>query len=140
GAADGSIIPSTFTFANKPTAIFIAVPGHKDRYVAKEVARDTTRMLTLLKIDANNLPVPAFVPEGEMRIGQTALAMGRGLDTLERLPTVSVGIISALHRIWGKARQTDAKVAPLNYGGPLLGPTGRAHGIPVPGPPHRHHA
>src|SRR5262249_40848600 len=73
-AADGYIISSSFNFANKPSAIFIAVPGHKDRYVAKAVARDTTRMLTLLKIDANNLPVPTFVPEQEMRIGQTALA------------------------------------------------------------------
>jgi serine protease Do len=54
-SADGYVISSTFNFANKPTAIFVTVPGHKERYVAKVVANDQTRMLTLLKIDANQL-------------------------------------------------------------------------------------
>src|SRR5262249_18061712 len=48
---DGYIISSAFNFANKPTSIIIAVAGHKERYVAKVVATDTTRMLTLLKIE-----------------------------------------------------------------------------------------
>src|SRR5437660_484167 len=58
-AADGYIISSAFNFANKPSAIFVSIPGRKERYVAKAVATDTTRMLTLLKIEAANLPVPA---------------------------------------------------------------------------------
>src|SRR5579862_4766914 len=57
-SADGYVISSTFNFANKPTAIFVTVPGHKERYVAKTVANDQTRMLTLLKIEANGLVVP----------------------------------------------------------------------------------
>src|SRR5580704_16379125 len=58
-APDGYIISSAFNFANKPAAIFVALPGHKDRFVARVVATDQTRMLTLLKIDASGLPVPA---------------------------------------------------------------------------------
>ena len=55
---DGYIISSAFNFANNPTDIFVTVPG-RPRLVAKRVANDTTRMLTLLKVDAKDLPVPA---------------------------------------------------------------------------------
>src|SRR5262245_4407143 len=48
--ADGFVITSSFTFSNKPTDIFVSVPG-KGRSVAKVVGTDQTRMLTLLKTD-----------------------------------------------------------------------------------------
>src|SRR5262249_24167532 len=50
-------------------------------------------------------------------------------------PSVSVGIISALNRIWGKALQTDAKVSPTNYGGPLVDLEGRVQAVLVPASP-----
>jgi serine protease Do len=43
-----------------------------------------------------------------------------------------VGILSAHDRIWGKAVQTDAKVSPANYGGPLIDIYGRVIGVLVP--------
>ena len=48
GARTATSISSAFNFANKPTDIFITVPG-KPRLVAKIVANDTSRMLTLLE-------------------------------------------------------------------------------------------
>src|SRR5207248_10979450 len=42
---------------------------------------------------------------------------------------------SALNRIWGKAVQTDCKVSPANYGGPLVDLEGRVIGILVPASP-----
>ena len=45
---------------------------------------------------------------------------------------MSVGIVSALKRIWGRAVQTDAKVSPINYGGPLVDVEGKVIGILVP--------
>ena len=54
---------------------------------------------------------------------------------VDGLPSVSVGIISALDRIWGKAVQTDAKVSPTNYGGPLIDLEGRVQGVLVPASP-----
>lgn len=135
-SADGYLVSSAFNFANKPASIFVAVPGHRDGYVARLVATDTTRMLTLLKIDAAGLPVPEAAPKKDVRVGQTALALGRTFDTPEHLPSVSVGIVSALGRIWGKAIQTDAKVSPANYGGPLLDLEGRVLGVLVPASPH----
>ena len=136
-APDGYVISSAFNFANKPSSILVAVPGHKERYVAKAVATDQTRMLTLLKLtDASGLPVPTPAPKAEIRVGQTALAVGRTLakDVTEP-PSVSVGIVSAVGRIWGKALQTDAKVSPANYGGPLLDVQGRVMGVLVPASP-----
>ncbi|HET6572376.1 MAG TPA: PDZ domain-containing protein, partial [Fimbriiglobus sp.] len=132
---DGYVISSAFNFANKPTDIFVTVPG-RPRMVAKVVANDTTRMLTLLKVDAKDLPVPTAVPKGEVRVGQSALALGRTLDPeVSRLPSISLGIVSATGRIWGKAIQTDAKVSPVNYGGPLAALDGRVLGILVPASP-----
>ncbi len=132
---DGYVISSSFNFANKPTDIFVTVPG-RQRLVAKVVAHDTTRMLTLLKVDAKDLPVPVAVPKKEVRVGQFVLALGRTLDPeIARLPSVSAGIVSATGRIWGKAIQTDAKVSPVNYGGPLVALDGRVLGVLVPASP-----
>jgi S1-C subfamily serine protease/dienelactone hydrolase len=137
-AADGYVISSAFNFANKPSAIFVSVPGHKERYVAEVVATDHTRMLTLLKLKgvSGELPVAVAVPKAEIKIGQTAITLGRTLSAnADQPPSVSVGIISAIGRIWGKALQTDAKVSPVNYGGPLIDLTGRVQGILVPASP-----
>lgn len=132
---DGYVISSAFNFANKPTEVFVSVPGKRDRYVAKVVATDHARMLTLLKIDATGLPVPQATPKKEIKVGQYALAVGRTWASADSPPSVSVGIVSALDRIWGKAVQTDAKVSPVNYGGPLVDVQGRVEGILVPASP-----
>ena len=42
---DGYVITSSFNFANKPSAIFVAVPGQRERLVATVVAADETRMI-----------------------------------------------------------------------------------------------
>jgi len=138
--ADGYIISSAFNFANKPAQIRVTVPGLKERKVARVVATDQTRMLTLLKIidlpEGTKLPVPRPTPKPEIQIGLTAIAVGRTLTSEGAdLPSVSVGIISALDRIWGKAIQTDAKVSPTNYGGPLIDLHGRVQGVLVPASP-----
>jgi len=136
---DGLVMTSTFNFANSPSDIFITYPG-KGRFVAKAVGIDMTRMLTLLKPQGENtpkgLPVPVPVPRKEIAIGQWAIACGRTIDNnIEHTPSMSSGIISALNRVWGKAVQTDAKVSPVNYGGPLVAIDGRVHGILVPASP-----
>jgi S1-C subfamily serine protease/acetyl esterase/lipase len=134
--ADGHIITSSFNFANKPTAIRVRVPG-KGLFPARIVASDQTRMLTLIKIDADNLPVPTPTPKKSIQVGQWTVALGRALDVAidSNLPSMSLGIVSALDRIWGKAIQTDAKVSPVNYGGPIVDVHGRVQGILVPASP-----
>lgn len=126
----GYIITSAFNFVNKPTSILVRLPDGT-RKPAKIVATDHSRMLVLLKIDVESpLPVCEIVPVGEMRVGQWAVAVGRAFDA-ER-PSMAVGILSALDRVWGKAIQTDAAVSPNNYGGPLVDIRGRVLGVLVP--------
>jgi S1-C subfamily serine protease/predicted esterase len=135
-SSDGYIISSAFNFADKPSAVFVAVAGRSGRQVAQVVANDHTRMLTLLKIDAAGLPVSQLVPASEMQVGQSVAALGRTWVGADDLPSVSLGIVSALGRIWGKAIQTDAKISPVNYGGPLIDLRGRVLGILVPASPN----
>ncbi|MCH7703086.1 MAG: trypsin-like peptidase domain-containing protein, partial [Planctomycetes bacterium] len=97
---------------------------------ADVVGRDQVRKLALLKIDATGLPVPQWVASEDVRVGQWAIALGFGYGGAE--PGVSVGLISARERMRGYALQTDAKLSPANYGGPLLDRDGHVLGICVP--------
>jgi serine protease Do len=133
-AEDGYIISSAFNFIQKPSSILVTLPSGQ-RSAAKIVARDDNRMLVLLKVNTNEkLIVPAVVPRGEMTVGQWSIAMGRTYDQPE--PNISVGVISAVNRIWSRAIQTDAKISPANYGGPLIDIQGRVLGVLVPLSPH----
>ncbi len=137
---DGYVITSSFNFANNPTGIRVVLHGGKDRKVARVIAKDETRMLTLLKMQdvaaGTKYPVCAPVPKADITIGATALAVGKTLSAdTDELPSVSTGIVSATDRIWGRAVQTDAKVSPTNYGGPLTDLEGRVYGVIVPASP-----
>lgn len=125
---DGYIITSSFNFISKPASILVTL-GDGRRLPAAQVAIDKLKMITLLKIDAADLPVPQMAPRESFRVGQWALALGK---TLDETPSISVGIVSALNRIWGKAIQTDAKISPVNYGGALADVQGRVLGVLVP--------
>src|SRR5580704_1897881 len=90
--ADGFIITSSFNFINKPTAIFVTVQG-KGRSVAKVVATDDSRMLTLLKVDLKGLPAPKAYPKKEIAVGLWSLALGRTLNpNIGQPPSISAGI------------------------------------------------
>ncbi|MFN5533266.1 MAG: S1C family serine protease, partial [Planctomycetaceae bacterium] len=125
---EGLIISSAFNFISRPATIRVTLPDGR-RLPATQVATDHLRMLTLLKVVADNLTPPEVCPPSEFAVGQWALALGKSLD---EQPSVSLGIVSALGRVWGKAIQTDAKVSPINYGGPLIDVSGRVMGILVP--------
>src|SRR5262245_6051161 len=129
---DGYILTSSFNFVGKPTDIFVTVPG-KPRTVAKVVGTDPTRMLTMLKIDQTGLPVPTAFPKKDIEVGMWAVALGRTLNPdVSQPPSINGGVISAINRVWGKAVQTDAKISPVNYGGPLVTVDGRVIGLIVP--------
>jgi len=136
-SADGYVISSAFNFINNPTTILVRFPGGGgDGLVATRIATDKSRMITLLKVDGKNLPVQPFVPKKDIKEGQWAIALGRALDLkMEKAPAVSVGVISALGRVWGKAIQTDAKISPINYGGPIVDIQGRIQGVLIPASP-----
>ena len=127
---DGFIISSSFNFIQNPSTIFVTLPGG-ERTTAKIVAKDVSRKLVLLKVEtAAELPVPDAAKKESFQVGQWSVALGRTFS--EDSPNLSVGIVSALNRVWSKALQTDAKISPLNYGGPLIDIHGRVLGVLVP--------
>ncbi len=127
---DGYVISSAFNFIQQPTTILVTLPSGS-RVAAEIVGRDRARMLVLLRIETEEeLIVPPIVPRDEMVVGQWTIAVGRTFDSPH--PNLSVGLLSARDRIWGKAIQTDAKVSPNNYGGPLIDIWGRVLGVLVP--------
>lgn len=127
---DGWIITSTFQFRGQPASITVILPDEQRR-AAKLVARDHNRELALLKIDTDK-PLKAAIPSAKSgwQIGQWAVALGKTFDV--RIASRSVGILSAQGRIFNKAIQTDAKISPQNYGGPLIDLNGKVMGILAP--------
>lgn len=126
---DGYILASSFNFVREPALITVTLADGR-RLAADLVARDQVRKLALLKIDAGGLTPPEWVPRDQIEVGQWAVALGLGFGGDS--PAVTVGIVSALNRMHGNAIQTDAKLSPANYGGPLCDLQGRVLGICVP--------
>ena len=129
-SSDGYVLSSAFNFIQQPSSILVTLPNGK-RAAAQIVARDRSRMLVLLKVNTDQQLTPAVpVPRDQMQVGQWTIAVGRTFDA--KRCNASVGILSAKNRIWGKSIQTDAKISPTNYGGPLVDLQGRVLGILVP--------
>ncbi|HEX7551834.1 MAG TPA: trypsin-like peptidase domain-containing protein, partial [Candidatus Methylomirabilis sp.] len=101
------------------------------QFPAKVIGRDSKTDLTLLKIDANNLPTVAFGDSDALQVGEPVMAIGNpfGLEG-----TVTTGIVSAKGRVIGEGPydnfiQTDASINPGNSGGPLVNAEGQVVGI-----------
>ena len=127
---DGYIVSASFHFAHKPSNIFAYLPNG-ERATAEIVGRDHSRKIVLLKIQSGyEFQVPSAATPEDVSVGSTVVAVGRVLDS--KTPSVSTGIVSAKNRIWSRAIQTDAKISPANFGGPLLNLNGQVIGILVP--------
>ena len=128
--ADGWIVTSLFQFRNDPASITVVLSDGV-RKAAKLVARDYSREVGLLKIEADSpLPIAVAAPRQSMQTGQWTIALGKTFDP--KMASRSVGILSATRRVWDKAIQTDAKISPFNYGGPLINLQGQTLGILAP--------
>ena len=127
---DGYVISASFHFAHQPASILARLPNGKTA-AAEIVGRDLSRKIVLLKIQSDfEFDVPQMMQANDLQVGQTVIAIGRVMDSAS--PNVSTGIVSAKDRVWGKAIQTDAKISPANFGGPLTDLRGQVAGILVP--------
>ncbi|MBI2885301.1 MAG: Do family serine endopeptidase [Candidatus Omnitrophica bacterium] len=114
--------------------------------------KDLRSDLAVIKIDAKDLPaIPRLGDSDHVKPGQWAIALGNpfGLmgyggasqQVLGPEPTLTVGVVSALHRRlprpmqsdrdYSDLIQTDAAINPGNSGGPLLNMQGDVIGINV---------
>ncbi len=126
----GWIVSTLYSFRQQPASILVSLPDGQ-RAPARIVARDFSREVALLKVDVSQpLPVAPFAAKGDVQVGQWTVALGKTYD--KQQVSQSVGIVSAVDRAYGKAIQTDAKVSPINYGGPLVDISGQVLGILSP--------
>lgn len=127
---DGFVLASSIV-VRRPSASILVVLPDGTRRAAKVVSRDSHRDLVLLKIKSDEPLASIELPtKNSLKVGQTAIAVGRyGSDAT---PIVSRGVLSATERLDGIALQTDARVSPAFYGGPLLDLYGRVLGVLIP--------
>ncbi|MFA5410520.1 MAG: Do family serine endopeptidase [Candidatus Omnitrophota bacterium] len=139
--SEGYILTNEHVVAGADKITVTLFDGRKFKGEVK--GRDPRADLAVIKIAARNLPVVSLGDSDAARIGQWVVAIGNpfgfALDNPE--PTVTVGVISALHRSLGRAFgrdrdyndliQTDAAINPGNSGGPLVNLRGELLGINV---------
>ena len=125
----GLVLTSLWSFQLAPAAILVTFPDGR-KLAARPLGRDFSRGLALLAVEASGVPVPEAAPPASRRPGASVRSLGRTFGP--ELPAASLGIVSAVGRLGGRALQTDADVAPSNYGGALVDLDGRLLGILVP--------
>ena len=110
------------------------------KFDGKVKGTDVRSDLAVVQIDAKNLPSAELGDSDQVKSGQWAIAIGNpfGFAVGGTEPTLTVGVISALHRSiridravrdYSNLIQTDAAINPGNSGGPLANLDGQVIGI-----------
>lgn len=139
--AAGYILTNEHVIAEADTITVTLPDGRK--FSAEIKGKDTRSDLAVIKINAANLPAARLGDSDELRIGDWVVAIGNpfGFALENPEPTVTAGVVSALHRALGRSLtggrfyddliQTDAAINPGNSGGPLVNLNGEIVGINV---------
>src|SRR5690348_6752254 len=103
----------------------------KREFVAKVIGSDARTDVSLLKVDANDLPRVSIGDPDKLKVGEWVVAIGKpfGLEN-----TMTAGIVSAKGRDLPQENlvpfiQTDVAINPGNSGGPLFNMKGEVVGI-----------
>lgn len=129
--SDGYIVTNNHVIDNAKSVSVILSDGKL--YSAEVIGKDPSTDLAVVKIDANDLTPAVFGNSENLKVGETAIAIGNPLGTLGG--SVTNGIISALDReltIGNETMtllQTNAAVNPGNSGGGLFNINGELIGI-----------
>lgn len=135
---NGYIVTNEHVVRDAVEIVVTTTAQHK--YDATVVGTDPLLDMALLKIEAENLPSIPLGNSDDAIVGEWAIAIGNpyGLFDVNDQPSVSVGVISALHRdftseidgrLYSDMIQTDAAINRGNSGGPLLNSEGAAVGM-----------
>lgn len=137
---DGYVITNDHVAGNAKKIIVTLTDGRK--FDARIIGTDPVSDITLIKIDAKNLPFLKFGSSKDLIVGEWAIAMGNpfGLFDINSKPTVTVGVVSNLginminegrflSRVYKDMIQTDAAISSGNSGGPLLNSNGDVIGM-----------
>jgi serine protease Do len=128
-SSDGYILTNNHVIENAKD-IQVALNDGRS-FTAKLVGTDPQTDVSLLKIEANNLPALTLADSDAVEIGDVVLAIGNPFGIGQ---TVTEGIVSAKDRMTEGDKdedfiQTDAAINPGNSGGALVDTQGRLVGI-----------
>ena len=128
-SSDGYILTNAHV-VNDADEVIVKLTDRRE-FKAKIVGIDRRSDVSLLKIDATNLPKVTLGDAGQLKVGEWVAAIGApfGLEN-----TVTAGIVSAKGRALPQENyvpfiQTDVAINPGNSGGPLFNLKGEVVGI-----------
>lgn len=134
---DGYIVTNDHVAGNA-VRITVTMTGGK-RLKAKLVGTDPLTDVSLIKVDASDLPYISFGNSDNIVIGEWAIAFGNpfGLFDINDKPTVTVGVVSSTGMNLGRINdhfytnmiETDAAINGGNSGGPLVNGKGDVIGM-----------
>ena len=138
---DGLIITNKHVVSDT-TAKYTVVTKDNKQYAVKQINRDPSNDVAIIKIDASGLQPIELGESASLQVGQFVIAIGTALGEFRE--TVTTGVVSGLGRgittgsiFQGYVEklddviQTDAAINPGNSGGPLLNSAGQVIGINV---------
>jgi serine protease Do len=138
-AANGYILTNEHVVLNADVIEVTFPSGDTKRGHVVDTAPDYD--LALIKVESDDLAVATLGDSDGLLVGEWAIAIGQPFGQLlyDVQPTVTVGVISALHRDVKESStseryfkdmiQTDAAINPGNSGGPLVDSEGKVIGI-----------
>ena len=132
--SDGHLLTNAHV-VDGATSVAVVLSSGKE-FPARVIGSDADSDTAVVKIDGGPFPIAELGTSTDLKVGQEAIAIGSPLG-LTGGPSVTVGIVSALHRTvrtrGGQGLmdmvQTDAPIAPGSSGGALLDAGGRVIGI-----------
>ncbi len=139
-SSDGYIVTNKHVVSDS-AADYTVIMSDDSEHSARVLALAPNNDIAVLKIEGKDFPTLPLGDSDQLRVGQTAIAIGNPLG--EFANSVSRGIVSGLGRsvtagsMYGETEtlrdiiQTDAAINPGNSGGPLFDIEGRVIGINV---------
>jgi serine protease Do len=130
-SADGYILSNNHVVEGADE-LKVLLTGSSEEYIAQVVGTDPATDVSVLKIDAKNLPPVTMTDSDNLQVGDVVLAVGNPFGVGQ---TVTMGIVSATGRgVGGIVNyedfiQTDAAINMGNSGGALVDAEGRLVGI-----------
>jgi serine protease Do len=135
---DGYIVTNQHVVDNAAEILVTMTDGR--HFNAEVVGEDRLTDIALLKISGSGFPYLELGHSDDLLVGEWVIAVGNpfGLFQLNDQPTVTVGVISAIDRDWGRTEdgrlyldmiQTDAAINHGNSGGPLVNSLGQVIGM-----------
>lgn len=137
-SSDGYILTNEHVVHNASEILVVLSDGSTQN--AEVVGSDIITDIALIKIAGNNYKYIRFGDSENVIIGEWVIALGNpfGLFAINSKPTVTVGVVSAVDRDFGRQSnervyqdmiQTDAAINQGNSGGPLVNSLGEVIGM-----------